>query len=78
MTSINDTGIFFLLKPGGIWERYDPRVSLRNLYQASIVLKLNKDGTGTVLKNRYTNEPRLSETWTKDEMLIVALQSASP
>ena len=67
--------VYFVLLPGGEWQRHTGYVPAIIQYRAGIVLKLNEDGTGEVVKNRYKDEPRLSEQWTKDEMMMVALKS---
>lgn len=71
------TGTYFLLVGDATWIRREPYVPLRDQYHASVILRLDPDdGTGYVIKNKWhVEEPRLSERWTQDEMMMIALKA---
>lgn len=68
-------GTYFLLMSNATWWRCENYVGVTEQYYARVMIRLNDDGTGTVIKNVYKDEPRLSQTWTIDEMIMVSLKS---
>ena len=63
---------YFLLMKGPRWIRAYPYTKWDDQYHAAVIVRLNEDGTGTVLKDRYHED---KSPWSKDDMIMVALKA---